>query len=298
MTSWPIEKIQTHRDDALARLTSQYQHANRLRDLVGISANRTQSLEDVLQQLLRERWVDTAIGEQLDELGNIVGEERLGRSDRQYRPAIRLRIELNRSGGQPESVIQFLERGFGAEIVDYREIYPAKIEVYARFGEDGAGSELIEDDFLLSTGDSLELSDGSTLQITTLDRSLFVDQIERIRDVVAAGVGTIFLTETDELIALGVSEISSDLSLQLSDGDNFELSGGDGLRIIDSSEISEPPGYVSGLGELGISDLELSLNDGALLQIDSGETLGVTDQVDFIEDEQPRGALAELFEVA
>lgn len=298
MIDWPIQKIETHRADALARLTSQYAHAEKLRSLIGISADRIQGLEDALQQILRERWVNEAIGDQLDELGAIVGEERLNRNDRQYRPAIRLRIELNRSGGEPESVIRFVERGFGADIVDYREIYPAKIEVYARLGEEGAGTELIEEDFALDDGSLLQLSDGNILSVITLDRQLFADQIQRVRDVVAAGVGTVFFTETDTLIAFGISEVSADLSLELSDGSTFELSDGSELKIIDSGEISDPPEYIAGLGELGVAEFELSLNDEFALELDSGETLGVTDQVDFIEGTQPRGALAELFEVA
>lgn len=298
MTDFPIDKIDTHREDALSRFTSQYEAADKLRGLAGISADRVQALEDALQQLLRERFLDAAVGKQLDELGEIVGEPRLSRTDRQYRPAIRIRIELNRSGGEPESVISFVRQGFGAEIVDFREIYPAKIEVYARFGDEGAGTDLVDADFALDDDSLLELSDGSTLQVVSLDRQLFQEQVERIRDVVAAGVGTIFFTESDSFIAVGVSELADDLSLELSDGDTLELSDSTELQIIDAGEVSDPPVYIAGLGELGVAELELSLNDGSALELDSGEILGVTDQVQFIAGEQPRGALAELFEVA
>jgi len=298
MTDWPVARIDDYRDRAEGRFTSLYSHAEKLKALADIFAGRMQAMEDVFQQLLRERWVDDAVGQQLDEMGAIVGEPRLGRTDRQYRPAIRLRIELNRSGGEPESVIRFVERGFGAEIVDYREIYPAKVEVYARLTSEGAGTSLSESDFVLDDGSFLELSNGDTLSVVTLDRKLFSEQVNRLREIVAAGVGKIFFTETDTFIALGVSEVASDLSLGLSDGSDLELSDGSGLSIIDASEVSTPPSYIAGLGELGVADFELSLDDEYALELDSGETLGVTDQVDFIEGTQPRGALAELFEVS
>lgn len=56
-----------------------------------------QSIEDALQQLESERSVDTSIGAQLNTIGNIVGEEREGEGDDDYRRRIRGRIAVNRS---------------------------------------------------------------------------------------------------------------------------------------------------------------------------------------------------------
>ena len=127
MTDWPIERIDNHAEQALGRFTSQYAHAETLRDVTGVFVGRYQTLEDVVQELLRNRWIEGAQGQQLDELGAIVGEPRLERIDEAYRPAIILRAELNRSGGEPEAIIDWVRRTFQAPIVVLIEMYPAKI---------------------------------------------------------------------------------------------------------------------------------------------------------------------------
>ena len=269
MTDYPIEKIVTHRDDAIGRLTSQYGDATNLRDLVGLFADRYQGLENVSFELLKKRFIDGAEGVQLDELGEIVGEPRLGRSDRVYRSAIRLRVILNSAGGEPESVIRFVREAFAAEKVVLIELFPAQVEIYVRLGTDAPGAEIVAADFELDTGQLVELSDGSTLEVAVLDRDVFQEQVERIRPILAAGIGRIYFTESDIQLALGTTE---------------------------KNEVA--PDYIAGVGELGTREFELSLNDGAELELDSGDILAVTDQNDPVEAQTPRGTVAELFEVA
>jgi hypothetical protein len=72
-----------------------------LRAIVG----SVQTLEDAFQQLLTERGVDTAVGAQLDVLGRIVGQERAGMLDDDYRRLVRARISVNRSKGTIADVI-------------------------------------------------------------------------------------------------------------------------------------------------------------------------------------------------
>lgn len=129
MSDWPFDQITTHRDDALARFTSQYQHADRLKGLAGVYADRVQSLEDAAYALMTERWIDTAEGQQLDGLGDIVGEDRRGREDEEYRDALITRIFLNSASGEPESVIRAINFLWGAGNVEFEEIYPAKVQV-------------------------------------------------------------------------------------------------------------------------------------------------------------------------
>lgn len=297
MTDFPIDKIETHRDDAIGRLTSQYDDATNLRDLVGLFADRYQGLENVSFDLLTKRFIDGAEGVQLDELGEIVGEPRLGRSDRVYRSAIRLRVILNSAGGEPESVIRFVREGFDAEIVAYTEIYPAKVEIYARIGSEGAGDQITVNGFELSDGNLLELSDGSTLDVTLLSRDVFESQVDRIREILPAGVGTLYFVESGQDIALGTTEVVEEQSLVTDQGDEIELSDGSTLAVFDLREIDEAPDYIAGLGELGIADFELQLSDEFGLELDDGSTFGVTDQIDYIEGTAPRGVVGELFEV-
>lgn len=125
MSEWPYEPIDTHVDDALNRFTSQYDDMTLMKGVSRVWAERMQALEDDAYDLLTSRWVDVAVGAQLDRIGETVGEPRLARNDTDYRAAIKIRIGLNQGSGEPESVIfvmnELLETG------QYAEDYPAGI---------------------------------------------------------------------------------------------------------------------------------------------------------------------------
>jgi len=294
MTDWPVARIDDYRDRAEGRFTSLYSHAEKLKALADIFAGRMQAMEDVFQQLLRERWVDNAVGQQLDEMGAIVGEPRLGRTDEFYRPAIEVRIILNRAGGEPESLIRFIDVGFGADVVAYQEIYPAKIEVYTRLSEIGPSDQIEESEFVLDTGDNLELDDGSLLEVRTVDRSIFADQLAQIRAILAAGVGVLYFTETDTNIAWGTVETGVEFGFAVDTGDDLELSDGATLEIVDQTELDPPAEYITGFSDV--------LPAGTLLTEESGDLLTEASDPLTIEyaqrDGLVGGTIAELFEVA
>lgn len=249
MTDWPIERIDNHAEQALGRFTSQYAHAETLRDVTGVFVGRYQTLEDVVQELLRNRWIEGAQGQQLDELGAIVGEPRLERIDEAYRPAIILRAELNRSGGEPEAIIDWVRRTFQAPIVVLIEMYPAKIEVYTRLGLTGdisAGVDLALDD-----GDILALDDGDTLELVAVERTEIAQQVDQIKKIVAAGVGTVYFSESDQDIAFGTAELTgAEFDLAFDDGDLLAFDDGDTLEVLDGSIANRPPSWVKGMGEI------------------------------------------------
>lgn len=64
-----------------------------------------QDVENALQQLYRERRIDTAVGTQLDILGKIVGQPRQALDDDTYRRYVRARVATNRSDGLVEDLI-------------------------------------------------------------------------------------------------------------------------------------------------------------------------------------------------
>lgn len=64
-----------------------------------------QDLENVIQQFLANRFVDTAVGAQLDIIGAIVGEDRNGLIDNDYRRYIRAKIAVNNSNGVFEDLL-------------------------------------------------------------------------------------------------------------------------------------------------------------------------------------------------
>ena len=78
---------------------------NNIKKLLRALVDPVQDVETILQQLLAERSVDTAIGEQLNVLGRIVGQDRNGMVDDDYRRLIRARISVNRSKGTIGDII-------------------------------------------------------------------------------------------------------------------------------------------------------------------------------------------------
>lgn len=98
--------IDTHVDDALARFQQTLKDQPNLASFLTAVVAPVQDIEDALQQLLTERTVDTAVGDQLTDIGAIVGEPRSGLSDADYRPRVRARIMANRSRGIVEDLIR------------------------------------------------------------------------------------------------------------------------------------------------------------------------------------------------
>lgn len=136
---------------ALSRLPEQFKRKPKIEALLTALVTPCISLEDALWQLLTERAVDTAIGVQLDQLGSIVGQERGGLDDDDYRRYIRARIMANRSRGtvedllrvarlvvDDEDVIFELESQHGAVIVRLRAFMApdALAEIVLSFLED------------------------------------------------------------------------------------------------------------------------------------------------------------------
>lgn len=77
--------------------------------LVAVCAAAVQPLEDCLQQLLLQRALDTAIGAQLDVIGDLVGEPRNGLDDDDFRRFCRAAIATHRSRGTTEDLLRILD---------------------------------------------------------------------------------------------------------------------------------------------------------------------------------------------
>jgi hypothetical protein len=172
---------QEYNDQNYELILSQFKNSDKLLGILYAYNQQLDEIEDVLQELLNERWLDLAIGAQLDIVGDIIGESRLGRSDAVYRDAITAQISVNQSGGQPELIIFLAKEILDSDFRRLQEDYPGKVIVYgnagATFTQDDfdtikksvpAGVLLIvsfEEDFILSDGSFLELSTGDTLTI-------------------------------------------------------------------------------------------------------------------------------------
>lgn len=95
--------------------------------LVKAYLNRCQDLEDTLWDIINDRLLATATNAQLDSLGALVDEDRLGRNDTDYRLAIQVQIRVLRTHGRDFDIIAVaLLMGF---VFTYLEQYPAGWEV-------------------------------------------------------------------------------------------------------------------------------------------------------------------------
>lgn len=110
---------------AVPRLTGQFENSPKLKALMAQIVGPLTTLETDADGLIADRWIDTAIGAQLDGCGYIVGEARAGRDDDAYRVAIKFRVFVNISKGTPSDLIQGLKFLTDPTDCQYLEAYPA-----------------------------------------------------------------------------------------------------------------------------------------------------------------------------
>lgn len=111
--------------DALSRLTSEFDKSPLLRGFIEAMVTPLESFESEADQLKTQRWIDTAIGEQLDGCGSIVNVLRQGRSDDEYRNAIKFQIFVNTSTATPNDLMKGLRLLTNPDDIQYIEQYPA-----------------------------------------------------------------------------------------------------------------------------------------------------------------------------
>jgi Protein of unknown function (DUF2612) len=122
--------IPDHVARAQSLLIEQFKRKERIRALVAVYVAPLQELEDVFSDLYRLRDISSASGAQLDTLGEIVGQPREGRTDTEYRAAIRFRIQLNGSSGQPDTVSEALRFFTSATQVRLIEKFPGAVTLF------------------------------------------------------------------------------------------------------------------------------------------------------------------------
>lgn len=105
MSSDTLVPITDHEGDAVDRLVEQYKDKVKTEDLVKAFAKQYQEIEDTLQTLYLQRFLDNAVGIQLDKFGEIVVLGRNGFGDDDYRRLLKVKIGQNTSKGRLEQII-------------------------------------------------------------------------------------------------------------------------------------------------------------------------------------------------
>lgn len=124
----PIQ-ILTHEDDALKRLLQQYKNRDNLAAVVGAFTEQIQDLENAIYGLFGKLDIENIGGYQLDRLGAIVGQDRLGQTDAGYRLFIYAKIATNNSQGTAEEIMSIFKLITQSTFVQYFDLYPAAIQI-------------------------------------------------------------------------------------------------------------------------------------------------------------------------
>lgn len=105
------------------------ENINKIFEIKGLRRNEQEAL---FFSILDHYYLDTAIGAQLDIIGKIVGIQRDGRTDDNYRILIRLKQKINNSSGNIQILIDTIRILFSATFVHYIRIdeEPATINLF------------------------------------------------------------------------------------------------------------------------------------------------------------------------
>lgn len=125
-----LTHITNHEAQALRTLLSQWADSPKIKALVRVFAARMQTLEDDAWALFVERGVETAEGVQLDILGEIVGQARLGLEDGDFRRLIRVRILANRACGRADVIAQVISGVLECEVKLHDPVYAGDTGTY------------------------------------------------------------------------------------------------------------------------------------------------------------------------
>ena len=125
-----LVKIEEHVEEGLGHFTSVFKDKENIKKLATVFLERTQELEDVLYDLYSKRDLNNATGYQLDGLGKIVGIERGGRDDDDYRNLIIAKIGQNTSKGFPENLITVFNLITKSDRSHLLENFIAECEIY------------------------------------------------------------------------------------------------------------------------------------------------------------------------
>ena len=129
-----LPEIEDVSEIAEDNLLWQWRNSPKVKGLLKSFTDNLQPIEDALFQLLDERGLDTAVGEQLDVLGRLIGEDRVSRDDETYRVALVGRITSNNSDGSTEEVLASMRAITGANYVTIFEHFPASFHILADSG--------------------------------------------------------------------------------------------------------------------------------------------------------------------
>lgn len=98
-----------HVEQGLGRLTSVFSESENLKSFLAAFLRQLEEVEESLIDLSKQKDLTNITGVWLDYIGYIVGEDRAGREDEEYRQALQLKIAINKSDGTPPVVMDIVK---------------------------------------------------------------------------------------------------------------------------------------------------------------------------------------------
>lgn len=114
--------------EAQGNLIDQFKNHTNIDAVVEAFATQDQELEDAAFEVNTETTLANSVGQQIDNLGTIVGVERGGRTDAEYLLRIAAQILLNKISGSIPEIVELAE-ALGLTNFTFVEAFPAKIEI-------------------------------------------------------------------------------------------------------------------------------------------------------------------------
>lgn len=125
-----IDIISDHAARMKQLLPAQFVGLENWEKFIDALAVSIQAVENDIHDMFTSMSLSGATGVQLDKLGEILGETRKGRTDEEYRAFLSIRVKINISRGEPETLISVLSAITDSSYVILTEVYPARIEMF------------------------------------------------------------------------------------------------------------------------------------------------------------------------
>lgn len=127
-----------HVGEAIARLLERYKDKPNLQAFLTSFLTGLQEIEDAALNWNDYRWIDSAEGVQLEEIGYTVGQSRRGYDDDLYRVMILVRIAINNSQGDPVALKAIYKLITGADICRFQRLTECTVSLMSN-GSDPTG---------------------------------------------------------------------------------------------------------------------------------------------------------------
>ena len=98
--------------------------STRLKGWIAAPLKEADKVEQAMREIRDGLWLRSAVGPQLDMLGRVYGEKRIGRLDDDYRLAIQLKAATV-VNGTPDEIMVFMQLIYGSQSFEYVPEYPA-----------------------------------------------------------------------------------------------------------------------------------------------------------------------------